>query len=44
MGATPTEAKEGRCVLTGDIKGAFLRAVEKDFTVMKFVNEQVDIL
>ena len=44
MLTTAIEAKEDREIGTGDIVGAFLHALEKDFTVIKFVNEQVDIL
>ena len=38
MATTAIETKEGRYV----VKGAFLHAPEKDFTVMRFVNEQVE--
>ena len=41
---TAIEAFELRDVGTGDASGAFLHAPQKDFTVIKFVNEQVDIL
>ena len=44
MGTTAIEAKEGRYVLNGDVKGEPLNEVGKDFTVMKFANEQVDVL
>jgi len=44
MLTTAIEAKEKRKVGTGNIAGAFLHALEKYFTVIKFVNEQVDIL
>ena len=44
MATTAIEAKEGRHAITGDVKGAFLHAQQKDFTVMKFMNEQVGAL
>ena len=39
MAMTAIEAKEGHYVIMGDIKRAFLHAQQKDFTVMKFMNE-----
>ena len=44
MITTTTEALEGRAAYTGDIKGSFLHASQKYFTVIKFVNEEVEIL
>ena len=44
MLVTAIEAKERRDVGTGDVQGACLHAKQKDFTVLKFVNEQVDIM
>ena len=41
---TVIEAKEYRDVATANIKGAYLYAHQKDFTVIKFVAEQVDIM
>ena len=41
---TATEALEGRAAYTGDIKGSFLHASQKYFTVIKFVNKEVEIL
>ena len=38
------EAKEGRDTATADIKGVCLRAEQDDFTVVKFVDEQVDVM
>ena len=44
MMTTAIEAFELRDVGTGDVSGAFLHAPQKDFTMIKFVNEQVDML
>ena len=38
------ESKEGCCIIARDTKGAFISAQEKDFTVVKFLHKQVDIL
>ena len=38
------DAFEGRVVGTGDIKGAYLHTPQDDFTVIKFIGEQVDIM
>ena len=38
------DGHERRCVGTGDIPAAYLHAYEKDFTILKFTGESVDIL
>ena len=38
------EAKEHRCVATGDVPGAYLHAYMKDFILIKFTGHSVDIL
>lgn len=44
MMVTAIEAKEQRSIAVGDVKGAFLILNIPDFTTVKFINEQVDIL
>ena len=44
MLTTAIEAKEKRDTATADIKGACLHATQDDFTVIKFVDDQVDIM
>lgn len=44
MMITAIEAKERSFIAVGDVKGAFLIPNMPDFTTVKFVNEQVDIL
>jgi hypothetical protein len=39
-----TDAYEGRDVGTADVAGAYLKAYMKDFVIMKFTGEMVDIL
>ena len=43
MVTTDIEAKEGRFVIMEDAKRAFLYTLQKYFTVIKFMNEEVDI-
>ena len=38
------DAWEKRCVGTGDVPGAYLHALMKDFTLIKIEGESVDIL
>ena len=38
------EAKERRCVGTGDVPGAYLHAYMKDFVLIKFIGHSVEIL
>ena len=43
MLATAIEAKKKRDTATADIKGSHLHATQYDFTVVKFVHDQVDL-
>ena len=43
MLVTTIEAKDWYHIGTGDISRVFLHALQKDFTVIKFANEQVEI-
>ena len=44
MLATAIEAKEKRDIATADIKGVCLHATQDDCTVIKFVDDQVDVM
>jgi len=44
MITTAIEAKKRWDVVTTDIKGAYFHALQDNFTVVKFVNKQVDIM
>ena len=44
MLTTDVEAKEGRETATTGIKRVYLHAEQDDFTVVKFVNEQVYVM
>ena len=44
MVTAATEVKEGRDTATSDIKGACFHAEQENFTVVKFFEEQVDVM
>ena len=44
IATTAIEVKQRRFVATGDVKGLILHYEQKDFTFVKFINEQVNTL